>query len=48
MSSGEEKEGVLLSLKEKLRELNLPLTSKEEFDARYKHYKENWQKLAVE
>ena len=48
MSSEEEKEQALSLLKEKLRRLNIPLTSKEEFDAKYKYYKENWQRLVKE
>ena len=48
MSGEEEKEKVLQLLKEKLQQLNISLTSKEEFDAKYKHYKENWQRLVTE
>ncbi|MBI2582613.1 hypothetical protein HYV87_05820 [Candidatus Woesearchaeota archaeon] len=48
MSSEEEKEQALSLLKDKLRMLNIPLTSKEEFDAKYKYYKENWKRLVLE
>ncbi len=48
MSSEQEKEQALALLKEKLQLLNIPLTSKEEFELKYKHYKENWQRLIVE
>ncbi|MEK6809803.1 MAG: CYTH domain-containing protein [Nanoarchaeota archaeon] len=45
MSSEEEKEKSLLLLKEKLQKLDVPLSSKDEFEAKYKHYKENWKEL---
>ncbi|MEK6846509.1 MAG: CYTH domain-containing protein [Nanoarchaeota archaeon] len=40
-----EKELVLQELKEKLQQLSLPLTPKEEFDQRYQYYKEHWREL---
>lgn len=40
-----EKEQVLNLIKDKFNELNIPITPKEEFDTRYKHYKENWKIL---
>jgi len=45
LSSEEYKEKVLEELKEKLNELKIPLTSREEFDERYNYYKENWRRL---
>ncbi len=45
MSSEEDKENVLKELKNKLKELNIPLTPKEEFDEKFNHYKENWKEL---
>ena len=47
MSSEEGKAEALKLLKEKLQELNIPLTFKEEFEVKYKYYKENWRKLAA-
>jgi predicted adenylyl cyclase CyaB len=48
MSSEQEKAKALHLLKEKLQQLNLPLSSKEEFEAKYRYYKEHWKKLIVE
>jgi len=45
LSSEEDKEKVLEELKTKLKELNIPLTSRDEFDERYNYYKENWRRL---
>ena len=45
LSSEEEKDEVLIELKNKLNELNIPLTPREEFDERYNYYKENWRRL---
>jgi predicted adenylyl cyclase CyaB len=45
MSSEENKEKILEELKQKLKELNIPLTSKEEFEKKFKEYKENWREL---
>jgi 8-oxo-dGTP diphosphatase len=45
MSDEENKEDALNELKQKLNELNIPLTPKEEFDKKYNYYKENWRKL---
>ena len=47
MSTEEEKEKSLSLLKEKLRMLNISLTPKEEFETKYKHYKENWRTLPI-
>lgn len=48
MSSEDEKEQALQLLKAKLQQLKIPLTAKEEFEAKYKNYKENWRKLVIE
>ena len=45
MSNKQEKEIVLDLLKEKLEILKVPLTSKEEFNRKYKYYKTNWREL---
>jgi predicted adenylyl cyclase CyaB len=45
LSSEEDKDKILLELKDKLNELNIPLTPREEFDERYNYYKENWRRL---
>ena len=45
MSSLEDQEETLRLLKEKLQKLDIPLTPKEDFDAKYKYYKDNWQRL---
>ena len=39
------KEEILEELKQKLRELNIALTPKEEFNNKYNYYKENWRNL---
>ncbi|MEK6853459.1 MAG: CYTH domain-containing protein [Nanoarchaeota archaeon] len=48
MSSPEDQEETLRLLKEKLQKLGISLTPKEEFDAKYRYYRENWQKLVLE
>ncbi|MBI2105862.1 CYTH domain-containing protein [Candidatus Woesearchaeota archaeon] len=45
ISSEIEKDKTLNLLKERLKELGIKLTSREEFDEKYKHYKENWKEL---
>jgi predicted adenylyl cyclase CyaB len=45
MSSEEDKESVLIELKDKIKELNILLTSKEEFNEKYNYYKQNWREL---
>ena len=45
MSNPEEKEIIVTLLKEKLSSLGISPTSREDFDAKYNHYKENWKKL---
>ncbi len=45
MSNEEEKEKTLEELKQKLQELNIPLTSKQEFENKFQYYKENWREL---
>lgn len=42
-----EKENALEFLKEKFNILNIPLTSREEFDQKFHYYRENWQKLVA-
>lgn len=43
MSNQENKEQDLLMLKQKLNQLNLPLSTKEEFDHKFKWYEQNWE-----
>ncbi len=45
MSNEQEKEQVYKHLKQKLKELNINLTPKQEFDKKFQHYKENWKEL---
>ncbi len=45
MSSEKEKENSLEYLKNKLKELEIPLTSREEFERKFKDYEDNWQTL---
>lgn len=45
MTNQENKEEVLKKLKEKLNELEIPLTPRQEFEDKYNHYKENWEEL---
>ena len=45
MSNEQEKEEVYNFLKNKLKELNIELTPKEEFDKKFQHYKKNWREL---
>lgn len=47
MSDEEHKVEITDYLKSKLGELGVPLTPKEEFDEKYKHYKENWRELTA-
>lgn len=44
-SNENEKDETLKLLKEKFNSLNIPLTSREEFDQKFSYYKENWQQL---
>ena len=48
MSDEENKQEVYEFLKNKLKELNIGLTPKEDFDKKFKYYKENWRKLTSE
>ncbi len=48
MAGEQDKEKVLAYLKDKLAKLGIMPTSKEEFDEKYKYYKENWEELVVE
>ena len=45
MATEENKGKVLLFLKQKLTELQIKETPKEEFDQKYAYYKENWEEL---
>jgi len=45
ISSEEEKEKILEELKQKLEELKIPLTPKEDFENKFSYYKENWRNL---
>jgi predicted adenylyl cyclase CyaB len=40
-----EEASALKTLNERIRDLNIKVTPKEEFDKRYAHYKENWRRL---
>ena len=45
MSDKEDQEQIYEFLKQKLKELNIELTPKQEFDKKYNYYKENWREL---
>ena len=45
MATEKNKEKTVAMLKEKLSELNIPLTPKEEFAKKYEFYKKNWRRL---
>ena len=45
MGTEQDKDRILCFLKEKLSELKIAETPKEEFDQKYAYYKENWRKL---
>jgi len=45
MSTAEEKDDTLALLRQKLSELEIPLTPKEIFNERFEYYKENWREL---
>jgi predicted adenylyl cyclase CyaB len=45
LSDEDNKDIILNELKEKLNELKILLTPKDEFDERYNYYKENWRRL---
>ncbi len=45
LCSDNKKEKKLEMLKKKLKELNIELTPKEEFERKFQHYKENWRKI---
>ncbi|MBT4166364.1 CYTH domain-containing protein [archaeon] len=45
LSSVEEQEGVLDELRQKMNELKIQETSKEEFNKQYENYKQNWREL---
>ena len=45
MTTEKQKSKTLIYLKNKLSELKIPLTPKEEFNKKYQYYKKNWKKL---
>ena len=45
MTSPELKEETIILLKEKLGVLGIPLTPREEFEQKFKHYEQNWKEL---
>ena len=45
MCSEEEKHKTLEEIKMEIKKLRINITPKEEFDEKYKHYKENWKEL---
>lgn len=45
MASEENKEKTIEELNQKLMDLNIPLTSEEEFEKKFQYYKENWKEL---
>lgn len=45
ISSKKDEKTTLNYLKEKMREIGVPLTPKEEFERNYQYYKNNWKKL---
>ncbi|MDD5650361.1 MAG: hypothetical protein PHF86_08100 [Candidatus Nanoarchaeia archaeon] len=45
ISNEEEKDKTLNLLKEQMKKLNIEITPKDEFDKKFKHYKENWKEL---
>lgn len=48
LCSEDEKEKILENLKQKLKELNAPLTPKDEFERKFKYYEKNWERLTGE
>ena len=45
MTSKENKQKEYENLKQKLKSLNINITTKEEFDKKFSYYKENWKSL---
>lgn len=45
LTNNENKEEALEELKQKLKELNISLTPKQEFEDKFKHYEQNWREL---
>ena len=45
LTSEENKEKTIKELKEKMNELNIPMTSRQEFEDKYNYYKENWRDI---
>ena len=48
LTSEDQKEEVFSDLQEKLKELGVKITSKEEFETKFNYYKENWEELIRE
>ena len=48
MSTEEEKDKTLESLKQRRQELNIEPTPKEDFNKKYEYYKDNWKILTSE
>lgn len=48
MTTEKYKEQVLEELKQKMNELNIPLTPRKEFEEKYEHYRQNWERLIKE
>lgn len=47
MAGEDEKEQVLVELRQAMEKLSIPQTPKEEFERRYAYYKENWRSLTA-
>ncbi len=45
LSNNQEKQSTLEELKKKLNELNIQLTTKQDFEDKFKHYEQNWREL---
>lgn len=45
MSSKENKEETIFELEQRINKLGIPITPKQEFEKKYKEYKENWREL---
>lgn len=48
LCSAKEKEAALTDLKNRLKKLNIELTPRQEFEKKFTHYEDNWQKLTGE
>jgi len=45
MSGEKDKKEALVYLKKKMKEINIPITPRSEFEAKYKDYCKNWQRF---